>query len=943
MAEVTALIHALNAGEVSTSALARVDNEKLRLAAEVQENILPYVIGKGQMRPGTSYLGASKSDNQARGIAFVRSVSANYGLELTNANLRIWTSDALLTRASVTSSVTNGDFSSGTGWTLTATGGGLADVSSTVSGALVLSQVNRGGTALCKRSVTTSTTGTEHALRIVVTRGPVFFRCGSADGLDDYITGTNLDTGEHSLAFTPSASPYYVEFQAISDRQTIVDSITVESSGVVEFTTAPWATAELFEIQYAQSVDVMWVVHGNWQPRKIERRGATSWSLVRYYPDDGPFALPSSADKNVTITPGKAYGNTTLTASGALFRSTDVGALIKTNAGGFDSTFALAAANTFSEPIRVKGIGTDNAFSFVRSGTWAGTLTLQLSFEGPQGVFSDFLPGATAVTGNGTTSEDPPTTYDNLVCWFRAGFKAGNFTSGVANVQLLFGTTPFGAAIGAVGTLTASSIASVPGIYRITAYTSATSVDVEVLSPPSSLGATNDWRRGEFSDRRGWPRAVAFHDGRLWLGRDDRPAGSVSDNFYSFATQQTDTAGNLSVTDASSIQKNIATSSMQATMRWMLSLQRLIIGTDGAEVSARADAFDAPLTPTASSLKEFSNIGVSGVSPVKFGSRAFFVSGSGDKLYAIGYDFQSQDYDCDDLTELNEDIGSGGGTNAFTLTQLAVQRKPQPYVWCVRSDGALLLFLYSLKHQISGWFKMLSSGASGVVESVYVLPTASGQDRVYLWVRRTIGGVDKRYLEKLCLPTEAIGASTTKLADSGLLTAGPVSSVTLAHLASQTGLVGWGTTGGVAKPITGLSADGSGVVALGATYTNVFVGLPYVGRYKSAKLAYGAKRGTALLQPKRVPLLGLLASYMHRDAVVYGRSFDDNGGSMWPFGVRSKDGSAVAANTVHTVWDEQMGSFGGGWDTDSRIVLQIAAGYPATINGIVMGVETNES
>lgn len=926
------LIHSFAVGEVSTDALARVDQERLRLAAQVQENILPSVIGKGQMRPGTGYLGASKSNAQARGIAFARSVSLTYGLELTNALLRIWTPDSLLTRASVTSSVTNGDFSSSTGWTLTATGGGLADINSTVSGALVLSQVNRGGTALCKRSVSTSSGGTEHALRIVVTRGPVFFRCGSADGLDDYIGSTNLDEGIHSLALTPSGT-YYVEFQAVSDRQAIVDSITVEAAGVVEFT-APWATAELFQIQHAQSVDIMWLAHTNWQPRKLERRGATSWSLVKYYPDDGPFALPASGDKQITLTPGAAYGNTTLTASGAAFRSTDVGSLVKINCSGFDSTFALAADGAFTEPVRVKGIGAGKLVTITTTGTWSGSINQLVSLDGPHGAYTD--PNTvSAISSNTTGTFDPTAAFDNLVFWVKSGFKTGNYTSGVVLVKVSNGTLT---TVGQPST----PAAGVAGIFRVTGYTSPTSVDVEVVSPPSSLKPTTDWVRGEWSDRRGWPRAVCFHDGRINFGRDDRVWCSVSDNFYSFAAEQPDSAGNLAVTDASAILKNIATSDQALSVNWMLSLQRLCIGSDGAEISARSDAFDSPITPTSSQFKNFETIGSSQVSPAKFGKQAFYVSSAGDKLYKIALAFEQQDYDADDMMELNEDIGNGGlaGSFAYAIVDMAVQRKPQPYIWCVRSDGTVLVLLFSVKHGISCWTRQLFNGASGIVESVYVLPTSGGQDRVYFWVKRTINGSTVRYLEKLCLRTEAVGATTTKLLDAGQFFAGAASTVTVAHLANAT-VYAWGN-GVQLGPFT---ADGSGNVALGVSATNIWVGLPYTGKYQTAKLAYGAQEGTALLQKKDVEQIGLLASNILPSGVRYGKDFTSLSGdglAMWPLPAAGLGTNVGGATAVQTVLDEDEFPFDQDWSTDSRVCLQIAPNTPATFNALVVSLKTNE-
>lgn len=42
---------------------------------------------------------------------------------------------------------------------------------------------------------------------------------------------------------------------------------------------SPYAESELYEIQFTQSADVMYLVHPNHQPRKLSRTGHTSWSL----------------------------------------------------------------------------------------------------------------------------------------------------------------------------------------------------------------------------------------------------------------------------------------------------------------------------------------------------------------------------------------------------------------------------------------------------------------------------------------------------------------------------------------------------------------------------------------------------------------------------------------------------------------------------------------
>src|SRR5262249_27808639 len=161
--------------------------------------------------------------------------------------------------------------------------------------------------------------------------------------------------------------------------------------------------------KYAQSVDVMWLSHVNWRTRKVERRGATSWSLVKYTPEDGPFAAQTSVEANISITPGNAYGNTTLTASTSLFKSTDVDSLWRTNLGGFDSTYIRSAVNATTESTRVKGIGKGNQFVVSIGGTWSGSIQIQLSLDGPDGSFADYLEQA-AFSTNGTTTIDLGTT-----------------------------------------------------------------------------------------------------------------------------------------------------------------------------------------------------------------------------------------------------------------------------------------------------------------------------------------------------------------------------------------------------------------------------------------------------------------------------------------------------------------------------------------------------
>lgn len=51
----------------------------------------------------------------------------------------------------------------------------------------------------------------------------------------------------------------------------------------------PYLTEHLPQIKYAQSADIMWLVHPSYQPRKLTRTGHAAWTLTAYAPTANPF------------------------------------------------------------------------------------------------------------------------------------------------------------------------------------------------------------------------------------------------------------------------------------------------------------------------------------------------------------------------------------------------------------------------------------------------------------------------------------------------------------------------------------------------------------------------------------------------------------------------------------------------------------------------------
>lgn len=105
------------------------------------------------------------------------------------------------------------------------------------------------------------------------------------------------------------------------------DGARVESAGTPVEVTTPYGEADLLNIYYTQSADTLYLFCDGYQPRKITRTSHTSWTLSAVDFQDGPFL-----DENLTattITPSNTTGNITLTASSAIFASTDVGRLVR--------------------------------------------------------------------------------------------------------------------------------------------------------------------------------------------------------------------------------------------------------------------------------------------------------------------------------------------------------------------------------------------------------------------------------------------------------------------------------------------------------------------------------------------------------------------------------------------------------------------------------------
>lgn len=902
MSRVDTFIHAFNVGVQDKKHLLRVDLERMRLAAEIQTNIIPLTTGPAFMRPGLGYLTSTDGNHVARLKEFVFGATDAAVMEFTDNVFRVLIDDTVLTRPAVTAAVTSGTFAASTGWTLTATTGATSAVS---GGYLELIALARGSKASATQAVTVNQIGTEHALRIVVARGPVTFRCGSASGLDDYIAETTLRTGSHSLSFTPSGASFYVEFQSELRAAKYVDSITVEAAGAVRLPTY-WNETDLDKMRFAQSADVVFVACDGYRPQRIERRSERSWSICDYTPDTGPFQIRS---RKVKLQIDVTEGNGTLTSDGPVFNSDSVGSLFRLTSNNVHQAISLAAEDVYSDPFRVTGVlatqYNDRDFYYTISGTWVGTLRWYRSFDEKDFGYKQFryLYGSATIdiTTNGGplgNSDDD----DNAIVWYKIGFETGAYTSGQADIDITYdgwGST---------------------GICRVVGYTNSQTVSVEVLTPFKQIDAyTEVWEESEWSPNFIYPSAVVFSDGRLWWSGSDRFWGSVSDDFENFDDE---TEG-----DSGPISRSIGTGGVNKT-QWMLSLQRLILGTEGSITVAKSSSFDEPITPTNLSLKDCSNMGAAPIEAIKIDNRAIYADKAARSLYEMSFDGGSQDYIVTQISKLATDIFAG------KIRSLAVQRAPDTRVWIVLQDGTAICMVYEPTEEVLAFIPIETLGS---FESVCVLPGVE-QDRVYFAVTRSITAGTVRYIEKMALDSEVEPGVTCKVMDSHVVGLNSPASKTVhvgTHLTGKTVVV-W--AGGI--PIAGsYVVNGSGNITLSDFVEEFVVGIGYTARYKSGRLAYGGNLGTAMLQKKKVAKVGFILTNFVRAGITYGSRFDDASRPLFPLPAL-KDG--ITAPTMSTdVSEEELFTFPSEWETDARLCIEWSSPNTATMLGIVVQVETN--
>jgi hypothetical protein len=229
----------------------RVTLDNYAACAELLDNMWVDSNGPMSLRPGWGFQ-ARLGVDKVRLHAFSRSITERFIICLSNNEMRIAAPETvnsfvssdliadIISRPAVVAPITNGDFTTLIGWT----NASEPNATATIGSNRLLLNSDGFAIALVRQQVTTLNPGVLHAIEIDVRHGPVDFRCGSSSGNDDYwsLTGKKaLRTGRYSLAITPSASTFWIQFESHVNRQVEVEGVAIAASGDMVIPT-PWPT-----------------------------------------------------------------------------------------------------------------------------------------------------------------------------------------------------------------------------------------------------------------------------------------------------------------------------------------------------------------------------------------------------------------------------------------------------------------------------------------------------------------------------------------------------------------------------------------------------------------------------------------------------------------------------------------------------------------------------
>jgi len=853
MARVAVELTNFTGGELSPRLDGRNDLTKYSSGCSTLENLVVYPHGAAARRPGTTFVAeVADSDNKTRLIPFEFSTTQTYMLEFSNLKIRFY-----------------------------------KDNGSILEGDKTITAITKANPGVITCSSHGYLTGDEILITAIV---------GMTELNNKRFLVVKIDANTFSLTDKDGVAINTTSFTTYSSAGTMNRVYTIAS---------PYTTAELFDIKFAQSADVMYITHPSHEVEKLSRTGHTSWTLADVDFTKGPFQ-----DANITtttLTPASSAVGTgvNVTASavtgingGSGFLSTDVGRQIHFNAG-----YAVITAITSTTVVVV-------------TITTAFTDTSAIA-DWYLGAFSDTTGHPSCVTFFEQRLVFAGTTNQPQSIFFS---RSGDYENMDANIGGTIADDD--AIIYTIASNQVNAIRFMTSTRTLIIGTAGGEFTVSGGGTDSAVTPTNILIKKQSNHGAANVDAIAVGNATLFLQRAKRKIRELAYNF--------DVDGYVAP-DMTILAEHVTEGGL-TQIAYQQEPNQIIYGVrgDGEMVGL---TYQREQQVTAWHRHIFG--GRFGIATITVSDYANITTGS--KIILSKSDGTTVTFTSTTGTAGTNEFKTETSNNA-TATNL--KTAINAHADFTATVASAVVTVTETSHESTGYLTIktfdsirlttVNEGKSQI-ESAAVIPTDDTEYQVWVIVKRTVNGITRRYVEYLnVFDFDKNDKTTFNFLDSALSYSG-AAVTTLSGLDHLEGQVVGVLTDGATHPNRTVT---SGAISLDRSATSVKVGLNYTSLLQTMRLNAGSQDGTSQGKTKRI--YDITVRMFETIGVEVGSNLSDM--ERIPF----RNSADLMDEGIPPFTGDKQVEFRGNYETDGFIYVRQTQPLPFTILSLYPRLVTND-
>ncbi len=662
---------------------------------------------------------------------------------------------------------------------------------------------------------------------VVMPQGSITRRPGTR-----YVASTKSNAQVRLIPFNFGQDQAYVLEFGNQYVRFFKNSAVLESGGSAYEITSPYSIADLDNLSFTQSADILFIAHPSYQPRQLIRSGDTSWAFEYLHTKDGPYGdinpFDSATIQIVGTEASEEIGDPQLDLTDSFFQFANHGLLdgmkirmattgtypkyhatsTTATAVDFDGTtdyFVVnATATTFQLSLTLNGrpvylrASTDTITISKRTYPKGVAVTLKVG-DGTSSTWAtsqSYAKGAIVKESGGTvyytcivahtsaTNKNPTATlgadyWDKLLINNGLGFQSYDQDT-YLRINPLKGT------------------AINWGYVQLDAITNALEVTATVKEELVARGPNHEWRKYAWNSDAGWPRSIEIFQQRMCFGGNNNNPQTIwfskTADFFNFSPSEKIgvSSGNVSATGARVVGEQIKddngltltiSSATVDLIDFMISGKKLTVGTSGGVFQMYGSETEITITPFNFSIDRVTSYPTeTGALPLIIDQNVIYVQKNGRKLRDIAYSSDRGGNQASDMTLRADDIALG------VIKDVAYQDMPYNVIWARLNDGKMIACTYNKALNMMAWSNHEIAGTNAVVESITVIPTTT-HHQLWMVVKRTVNSATVRYVEYMdrFYDSGEITSDEAHYVDSGIYTTGSdITNLTgLNHLEGQ--------------------------------------------------------------------------------------------------------------------------------------------------------------